>query len=154
RFTGGGIHGALFSEKVSSLKKDSPLIIEVIVDGQDIEETEIQAFEDSLKDIANGLLPLGGMTTKGHGMFTGNVYKNGTELFNYKSQNSSSMKPIIYKELSEIPLLKFQGYVWKSDQEEPEVLHNEPYDYSNDSETNFIVEALLYNEEKDISIHI
>lgn len=87
RFTGGGIHGALFSEKVSSLKKDSPLIIEVIVDGQDIEETEIQAFEDSLKDIANGLLPLGGMTTKGHGMFTGNVYKNGTELFNYNSQN-------------------------------------------------------------------
>src|SRR5690606_6862446 len=87
RFTGGGIHGALFSEKVSSLKKDSRLIIEVIVDGQDIEETEIQAFEDSLKDIANGLLPLGGMTTKGHGMFTGNVYKNGTELFNYNSQN-------------------------------------------------------------------
>jgi|SRR5690606_8918893 len=64
------------------------------------------------------------------------------------------MKPIIYKELSEIPSLKFQGYVWKSDQEEPEVLHNEPYDFSNDSETNFIVEALLYNEEKDISIHI
>src|SRR5690606_39642464 len=64
------------------------------------------------------------------------------------------MKPIIYKELSEIPSLKFQGYVWISDQEEPEVLHNEPYDFSNDSETNFIVEALLYNEEKDISIHI
>ena len=31
----------------------------------------IEAFEMALKDMTTGLLPLGGMTTKGHGIFTG-----------------------------------------------------------------------------------
>ena len=40
----------------------------------------IKAFELSLKDICNGMLPLGGATTKGHGIFTGKLLKDGVAL--------------------------------------------------------------------------
>jgi hypothetical protein len=30
---------------------------------------------------------LGGMTTKGHGIFTGTVLKDGVEIFNYNTKN-------------------------------------------------------------------
>jgi hypothetical protein len=45
----------------------------------------IQALENALQDICMGLLPLGGMTTKGNGMFTGRLLRDGEELFNYMS---------------------------------------------------------------------
>ena len=38
------------------------------------------AFENTLKDICKGLLPLGGMTTKGNGIFTGIALKENKEL--------------------------------------------------------------------------
>jgi hypothetical protein len=48
------------------------------------DEHVIEAFENSLKDICKGLLPLGGMTTKGNGIFTGTLTKNKIEnLFTY-----------------------------------------------------------------------
>lgn len=84
RFTGGGIDGALFSEKVS-YKKDQKIVLEI-----NLSETikgEIEAaLEETLKDICRGLLPLGGMTTKGFGMFTGQLLKSGVEVFNYNNQ--------------------------------------------------------------------
>ena len=41
---------------------------------------ESKAFEKTLKDICSGMLGLGGMTTKGHGFFSGDVFKDGEKL--------------------------------------------------------------------------
>ena len=84
RFTGGAMDGALFSEKVSRLKSGC-FDFDVFVSKSTLEkDVEVkQAFEETLKDICKGLLPLGGMTTKGHGIFTGSLLSEGKELFNY-----------------------------------------------------------------------
>ena len=79
RFTGGALDGALFSEKVS---QRSTITLDVYVN--DIEDNEIlTALENSLEDICKGLLPLGGMTTKGHGVFTGTLFLNEDKKFSY-----------------------------------------------------------------------
>lgn len=74
RFTGGAIDTALFSEKVSYLKKEDDSIQLNITLSEEIDDkTSLYAFENALLDITKGLLPLGGMTTKGNGMFTGSL---------------------------------------------------------------------------------
>ncbi|MCR4942212.1 MAG: hypothetical protein K5978_05435 [Campylobacter sp.] len=76
RFTGGAIEGALFQEKVVQTDE---FCIEIFLK-QNIDEKSQKAFESTLLDITQSRLPLGGMTTKGHGFFSGKVYKNGEEL--------------------------------------------------------------------------
>lgn len=92
RFTGGGVDGALFTEKAaywhSNNQDEYPLKLEILIDNQNIEkidkkrikdnvnlesikEKALQAFEMSLDDLCNGLLPLGGGVNKGHGIFIG-----------------------------------------------------------------------------------
>ena len=78
RFTGGAIEGALFQEKTIAQKDKWE--IEILLENKDIEERYIKAFEAALKDVCSGMLPLGGMTTKGHGVFSGIVLKDGNEL--------------------------------------------------------------------------
>ena len=76
RFTGGAMDGALFSEKVSMLTEGN-FNFEIFVDKKAFENKDVKkAFENTLKDLCSGLLPLGGMTTKGNGMFTGSVISN------------------------------------------------------------------------------
>lgn len=80
RFTGGAMDGALFSEKVTSTNEE----ITIDIYTENIEDKNVkEAFEDALCDICKGLLPLGGMTTKGHGMFTGKLLINDKEIFSY-----------------------------------------------------------------------
>ena len=74
RFTGGAIDGALFQEKTISDNRE--YTIEILL-SKEIQGDELKAFESSLNDICNGMLPLGGMTTKGHGVFGGDLYING-----------------------------------------------------------------------------
>ena len=50
--------------------------LNIYVEQADYKDDIIKSFEEALKDICKGLLPLGGMTTKGHGMFTGKLFKN------------------------------------------------------------------------------
>ncbi len=83
RLTGGSMDGKLFSEKVTQLKEEGAKIelniwVEEWKEGVDagLTNTIEAAFEESLKDICRGLLPLGGMTTKGHGIFIGKLFKN------------------------------------------------------------------------------
>ncbi len=79
RFTGGGIDGALFQEKTIAKNEDDDWYeIEILLE-KNIENKYIKAFESALIDICNGLLPLGGMTTKGHGVFCGNLYIDGVQ---------------------------------------------------------------------------
>lgn len=81
RFTGGALEGALFSEKVSYLEVDTLKIDVFLEKGVCIKYEEV--LEKTLTDICRGLLPLGGMTTKGHGIFTGSLAKNETEIYSY-----------------------------------------------------------------------
>lgn len=69
RFTGGGIEGALFQEKVTHADGFS---FDLFVEKDAfLNEKVKQAFEKALKDLTSGLLQLGGNTTKGHGAFSG-----------------------------------------------------------------------------------
>ncbi len=77
RFTGGAIDGALFQEKTIAQK--DVWEIEVLLE-KGTDETYVKAFEMALDDICRGMLPLGGMTTKGHGIFTGVCLKDGEVL--------------------------------------------------------------------------
>jgi len=77
RFTGGAIEGALFQEKTIADSRE--YILEIVLNN-DIEQEYIEVFEEALKDVCKGQLSLGGLTTKGHGIFSGTVYKNGEEL--------------------------------------------------------------------------
>lgn len=86
RFTGGAMDGALFSEKVSNLLEES-IRFSVFVKNANYNEWVIKSIEETLTDICKGLLPLGGMTTKGHGMFTGSLSENGKEIFNYTQKS-------------------------------------------------------------------
>ncbi len=43
----------------------------------DVKGDEKEAFEEALKDITTGMLALGGMTTKGHGIFVGDLFRDG-----------------------------------------------------------------------------
>ena len=78
RFTGGAIDGALFQEKTVADDGEA-YTIEILLSNE-VKDVELQAFESALQDIATGMLPLGGATTKGHGVFTGTVMKNGVAL--------------------------------------------------------------------------
>jgi len=68
RFTGGGIDGALFQEKTTAQKDTWQ--IEILLE-KGIDEVYVKAFEATLDDVCSGVLPLGGATTKGHGVFGG-----------------------------------------------------------------------------------
>ncbi len=88
RFTGGAMDGALFSEKVSFMANGKIVFDIYAVTPLDnnmgnADENKEKALEEALKDICKGLLPLGGMTTKGNGMLTGILTKNGNEIYSY-----------------------------------------------------------------------
>ncbi len=91
RFTGGSIEGALFQEKTINTQKKIKLeillrsdLFEKLEKDNLSEEERIllekekeefnrakKAFENALGDLTSGMLSLGGATTKGHGIFTG-----------------------------------------------------------------------------------
>ena len=86
RFTGGAIDGALFSEK-TTYGKGQTFEMSVYVKEDAFSEGEYiqEAFEAALKDIIDGLLPLGGGVNRGNGCFGGSVEEvNGT--FNHKRE--------------------------------------------------------------------
>ena len=79
RITGGTMVGALFSEEVAGSKEAFTIICSV---NNDVEPEYLNAFESTLGELSNGMLPLGGGTMRGHGCFTGTITKNGGELKN------------------------------------------------------------------------
>lgn len=84
RFTGGASEGALFTEKVT-YAGEQVFILNIKV-AENILQPESQkavktALQRTLRDICNGMLPLGGGTNRGHGCFSGTItYNNGEEL--------------------------------------------------------------------------
>ena len=86
RFTGGAIEGALFDEEALIVHPDEPEEVEfellVDIDGRINEDQHIvKAFEEALKDVCKGLLPLGGNVNKGYGQFEGKLLKDGNYIY-------------------------------------------------------------------------
>ena len=80
RFTGGAVNGALFSEKTVYGNKQS-FILRILVNGEAfINKNVKESFEDALKDICTGMLPLGGGVNRGNGVFSGKLLKEGEVL--------------------------------------------------------------------------
>lgn len=83
RFTGGGIEGALFSEKAvygegecytTEILVDKKSLLNICAKSADIEATSIiQTFEKAIDDLCQGMLPLGGGVNRGHGVFNGTL---------------------------------------------------------------------------------
>lgn len=77
RFTGGAIDSALFQEKTITTNEEFTL--EILIKNID-DKKAIEAFEKTIKEITTGMLSLGGATTKGHGVFSGIVLRNGVQI--------------------------------------------------------------------------
>ncbi len=84
-FTGGTIKGALFQEKVAVVEGQN-FTLEILInnniafDGD--KEKVYLAFETALIDLCEGLLPLGGATNRGYGIFRGEeLTKNGKTIY-------------------------------------------------------------------------
>lgn len=83
------------------------------------------------------------------------VYTRMVKKFIIITHKSKDMDPITkHHTLDTLPNLNYQGYIWFSDADKPIVLKDETYDFSTISVNPFIIEALLYNEQKEVSIHI
>jgi CRISPR/Cas system CMR subunit Cmr4 (Cas7 group RAMP superfamily) len=75
RFTGGAIDGALFNEEALYAKEQS-FNLKLIVNNDAFKDKDVQtAFENSLKDLCSGMLPLGGGVNRGNGCFKGTIKK-------------------------------------------------------------------------------
>lgn len=80
RLTGGALQTALFSEN-AVYRRGHHYTLRILVKTSALAGPHIQdAFEAALKDLKNGLLPLGGLTNRGYGVFTGTLKRNGEEL--------------------------------------------------------------------------
>ena len=80
QFTGGTMDGALFQEKVI-YDKDAEYTFDIYVETDALKDEVVNAFEQSLRDICTGLLPLGGITNRGNGIFTGTATKDNKPLW-------------------------------------------------------------------------
>lgn len=71
RYTGGALDGALYQEKAT---RTDAFTLSLLVEEAALEKPKIkEAFEAALDDLSSGRLQLGGRTTKGHGVFNGDV---------------------------------------------------------------------------------
>lgn len=87
RFSASVKEGALFQEKASALQNPT-FCVEIFVANEPRAQNlsqdfalATQAFEKALIDICKGALPLGAMSSKGHGFFSGELRKNGEVIY-------------------------------------------------------------------------
>lgn len=81
RFTGGAIDGALFNEETLYAKGQS-FELKLLVNNSAFDDKDIMtAFEDTLKDLCSGMLPLGGGVNRGNGCFEGTIKRNGELIY-------------------------------------------------------------------------
>lgn len=78
QFTGGAIAGHLYDEK-ALFGPEANFSTEIILLGS-IDPIIIEAFEKAINDVCEGILPLGGMSNRGHGSFEGSFTKTIKEI--------------------------------------------------------------------------
>lgn len=71
--------GKLYDEKVI-YAPESTFLLRVLVPKTGLEEEAVNPLIHALKDVCKGMLPIGGMTNRGHGVFTGSLTCNGKEV--------------------------------------------------------------------------
>lgn len=82
RFTGGAIDGALFTEQVVYGGRQELPVMTLFVRSDALKDDIIlKAWESALEDLCKGMLPLGGGSNRGHGVFKGSLTKNGQLLY-------------------------------------------------------------------------
>lgn len=85
RFTSGAVDGALFQEKPTFGNDHDFPPIEILVNKKAFNEQDADtiqmSFEEALKDICRGFLPLGGGTQRGNGIFYGTLSKNNLQIY-------------------------------------------------------------------------
>jgi hypothetical protein len=82
RFSGAAVDGTGHAERLVSRKEETVLRIlvrEKVFSGDDGAGVR-EAFELALKDICGGLVPLGAGAARGHGFFSGALFKNSVEI--------------------------------------------------------------------------
>lgn len=79
QFTGGAMAGKLYDEKVI-YAPESKFVLRVLVPKAGLEDEVVTPLKRALIDIREGMLPLGGMTNRGHGVFKGSLTCNGKEV--------------------------------------------------------------------------
>lgn len=77
RFSGAVMQGALFQEK-TNFPQNTTLKLKISVKKSDEKgfDEALKAFEKALLDLCNACLPLGAMSSKGHGFFRGELRKD------------------------------------------------------------------------------
>lgn len=75
RYSGGAIDGALFNEETLYAKGQS-FNLKLIVNNDAFKDEDVKtAFENTLRDLCSGMLPLGGGVNRGNGCFIGTIKK-------------------------------------------------------------------------------
>lgn len=81
RFTGGAIDGALYSEE-THYAKGQTYELKLMVNNTAFVDKDVKtAFENTLKDLCSGMLPLGGGVNRGNGCFEGTIKRNGELIY-------------------------------------------------------------------------
>lgn len=84
RFTGGAITGALFDERPLYARAETiTLEMTLLPDSETQGQHVVEAFEQALKDVCRGTLPLGGSVNRGNGCFHGKLTRDNETIFDY-----------------------------------------------------------------------
>lgn len=59
-----------------------------------------------------------------------------------------------HTKLTEIQERMYEGYIWYSNQEEPKILNDEAFHFTENHMNPFVIEALLYNKSDRISVMV
>lgn len=85
RFTGGAIDGALYDEEpLYAQHEDLVLTFTLFPDKETKDDFVTESFEEALKDVCRGMLPLGGNVNHGSGCFHGKLIRNGQIIYDYE----------------------------------------------------------------------
>ena len=85
RFTGGAVDGALYDEEpLYAQNEDFVLTFTLFPDKETKDDFVTESFEEALKDVCRGMLPLGGNVNHGSGCFHGKLIKNGQIFYKYE----------------------------------------------------------------------
>ena len=64
------------------MPKDSLSSLKLLVNNSAFDDKDVmKAFEDTLKDLCSGMLPLGGGVNRGNGCFEGTIKRNGEPIY-------------------------------------------------------------------------